>query len=132
MEVENKRAKLGTFRRIVYDLSKGTKKRLRAAGRRVTLWASDIRFIESRFGSGVVSYFVLHRWVFVVNLILALIWFTFVMSLGIADMFQNDNAGWQQFYFNSTSNATVIADPKNAAGILELVSGFFSGAVSES
>lgn len=71
------------------------------------LWASQIRFIESRFGSGIVSYFALYRWNFTLNLLLALIWFAFVILFGILEMFQNDNYGWKAFWYGPNLDAPV-------------------------
>jgi hypothetical protein len=45
----------------------------------LTLWAGHIKEVESHFGTGIVSYFVFLRWVFLVNLLLCLLWIFFVV-----------------------------------------------------
>lgn len=131
MEVENKRAKLGKLKRFIYDLSKSLQRRWHVYSRRFGIWSADIRYIESRFGSGVVSYFILFRWVFVMNIFLGLIWYTFVISFGTADMFFNNLAGWKQFYYyNAPANASLEQLPEYAAPITYLIGDFFSGTVS--
>ena len=83
----------------------------------ISLWIRSIKIIEGRFGTAVASYFVLNRWVFLLNIMLALIWFAFIIVPGIFGMsqkivdrsittnnFQNDS-GIQNItliYYNST------------------------------
>lgn len=111
--MQNRRAKMSKFTRAIYDFSKWFQLKQNYLSRAIGLWASHLRFIESRFGTGIVSYFSLYRWNFVLNLVLALFWIVFVILFGVLEMFRNNNEGWQKFwngpYLNETMDAGTFA-----------------------
>ena len=131
VEVENKRAKLGVVKRFAYDVRRYVHRKRRDVERRSGLWAKDLRLIESRFGSGIVSYFTLFRWIFVMNMVLGFIWFVFVILFGAIDMFSDDYYGWRRFYYYHAKpyNGTVSETLDNSASIRDLLQGLFSGNV---
>jgi hypothetical protein len=104
---------MGRISRAFYDFSKWLTIKQNYIARASGLWASHLRFIESRFGTGIVSYFSLYRWNFVLNLFLGLLWLVFVILFGILDMFRNNNEGWLKFwngpYLNQTMDAGTFA-----------------------
>ncbi|XP_065826226.1 transmembrane channel-like protein 7 isoform X2 [Oscarella lobularis] len=57
------------------------------------LWWKHLKQVESYFGTGVVSYFIFLRWVFLVNVLLASLWFFFVFipQVVISDSVTNVN-----------------------------------------
>lgn len=58
----------------------------RTTSYRVQLWISTIKTIQGRFGTAVASYFIVNRWVFLMNITLAMLWFFLVVLQGILDM----------------------------------------------
>ena len=93
-DIDNKRAKMSPVRRFVYDLYKKVQRKRREIKKTYGLWNKHLRFIESRFGTGIVKYFALYRWVFTVNLWISFFWFVFVLVIGLFDMAQDNYAGW--------------------------------------
>jgi hypothetical protein len=53
--------------------------------------------------TGIVSYFALYRWIFLVNLFGALLWLAFVIAWGIAGMFDENHAGLNYMLYGSNS-----------------------------
>eukprot|EP00698_Gefionella_okellyi_P022595 TRINITY_DN7504_c0_g1_i1.p1 TRINITY_DN7504_c0_g1~~TRINITY_DN7504_c0_g1_i1.p1 ORF type:complete len:859 (+),score=192.29 TRINITY_DN7504_c0_g1_i1:51-2579(+) len=73
-----RRADMNCFQRCFHDTRK--KIELHAARRRDTipLWRDSIKTIDGRYGSSVVSFFIYMRWLFLLNFVLMLVWFSLV------------------------------------------------------
>ncbi|KAJ3300989.1 Transmembrane channel-like protein 5, partial [Gonapodya sp. JEL0774] len=82
----NERAGLSRFGLLLYDLRNWISKRRRNPSV-IQIWVHQLKTVEGRFGSGISSYFVLHRWSFLLNVFLSFVWLVFVLSIGVASMF---------------------------------------------
>lgn len=107
------------YQRWLYDVKKFTTKSYKEIRNRIGIWRTELRFIESRYGTGVVTYFSLFRWVYVLDIFLAIIWYIFVILFGILEMSSNDNRGWKEFM--QTNNGTGVLATS------DLVQQLFSG-----
>jgi hypothetical protein len=128
--------------RKTYDLGRELNNWRRNFRRKAGIWATDLRLIESRFGSGIVSYFVLLRWTFLLNLFVGTLWIIFVIIFGLIEMFLDGGRGWKVFAFASQSNDSTPASvffqyyhpssplpPSSKLSGGSLVSGIFTGGV---
>lgn len=93
--MENKRAKMGRFQRNFEDLKKNFSLFQSNLQKKAGIWSTSIQEIESKFGLGISSYFILYRWVFVLNCFLAFFWFFFIILWDIIYLSSNNNEGWR-------------------------------------
>ncbi|XP_062508865.1 transmembrane channel-like protein 7 isoform X2 [Corticium candelabrum] len=73
--------RLTRWKEFRYRLSVGWKHfkdRFREWKYHLTFWGGHLKQVESLFGTGVVSYFIFLRWVFLTNVLLGCLWFFFV------------------------------------------------------
>lgn len=98
IRIMNQRAKLSAWKRTKYDIKRWWRRKKREIAKRSLLfWSRRLRFIESRFGSGIVSYFTLFRWLFLLDIGLGIFWLTFIVIFGIIYGFTNNNQAWNEF-----------------------------------
>eukprot|EP00118_Oscarella_pearsei_P018054 m.182734 g.182734 ORF g.182734 m.182734 type:complete len:866 (+) comp39295_c0_seq49:160-2757(+) len=86
-----KRSCWKSFKYAVSVNWKHFKDKLKEAKYIFNLWWSHLKQVESYFGTGIVSYFVFLRWVFLVNVLLASLWFFFVFIPQVAITDANTN-----------------------------------------
>ena len=67
------------------------------------LWKGHMKEVEGHFGTGVVSYFIFLRWLFVMNLILVIFWLSFIVLPQIIWEVNNRSSGT-----STTSLATCV------------------------
>jgi hypothetical protein len=109
LEIDNKRAKMSKFKRIRYDFTKWVHRKEREFSKPIGLWNGYLKFVESRFGAGIASYFSLYRWMFLLNVFFALLWGVFVITFGIVQMGNQNAWGWETFrraHENDNTSAT--------------------------
>lgn len=77
---ENRRAALSRWRLFLYDLQQWWY--LKRTRRRdpVPVWRNAIKAIEGQFGTGMASFFVFLRWLFLLNTVLAAVYLAFVVA----------------------------------------------------
>ena len=56
------------------------------------LWSHHLKEVEGHFGTGVVSYFIFLRWLFLMNLIIFLLWFGLVVAPQVVWVVTTDNS----------------------------------------
>ena len=140
MLIANKRSQMNVLQRFIYDFRTWYQQHSKRFFSKWGIWSSHLRNIESRFGTGIGSYFILYRWTFVMNLFLASIWIAFVMIIGYVQMLQNNGYGVELFwrahqsdgYWNIPnldlmSNATSKLPPKHPLDYGILIQEFLSG-----
>ena len=113
-QTKSERAQLKGIKRWIYDIKRWIRRHPLKKILTVPLWITNIKAIETRFGTGVASYFVLTRWTFLLNLVLASIWFWFIFVEGFLGMFQIQQNG-----------NTLLANLGGGGGFLD----FFTGSV---
>lgn len=107
------------------------------------LWKNSMRSIEGNYGVGIVAYFLFVKWLFILNVLLFVLIFLFIiLPTVLLDMKKDTycpnatiNTCCAHIYFNeSTSNNNVLLDLIQGTGILErtlLFYGFYSNNVLE-
>lgn len=94
---DNLRAELGRCGLLFHDIRRWWE--LKRTRRRdpVPVWRGAIKKIEGQFGSGVASFFVFTRWLFLLNCSMALIWLPLVVIPTAIDF--NRDATTESFSF---------------------------------
>jgi hypothetical protein len=87
LKVANERAKMSRMSLLMYSWKKRFGLFLRKYEHGIIrVWASSLKFIESRFGTGVASYFLISRSLLLLNIILAILWTVTVTGVGLISM----------------------------------------------
>ena len=81
--INNKRAGLSWWGLLKYEITHWGQNK-RKSRLKFPLWLNSVRFIESRFGIGIASYFWLFRWIFIMNLFLGILWAAAIIIPGAA------------------------------------------------
>ncbi|TPX37348.1 hypothetical protein SeMB42_g06923 [Synchytrium endobioticum] len=92
-QTNSKRAQLKGLGRWIYDMKKWMRRHPMKKFFTVPIWISAIKAIENRFGTSIASYFVIARWAFLLNLVLASIWFWFIFVEGFLGMSDSTPVG---------------------------------------
>ncbi|TPX31906.1 hypothetical protein SmJEL517_g04855 [Synchytrium microbalum] len=92
-QTKSERSQLKGIKRYIYDVRRWMRRHPLKKIMTVPIWMKNIKAIETKFGTGIASYFVLARWVFLLNFVLASIWFWFVFVEGFLGMFESVGGG---------------------------------------
>ncbi|KAI3645956.1 hypothetical protein MP228_008884 [Amoeboaphelidium protococcarum] len=93
--IENKRAQMSDAKRRYYEFGQRWRVFWKDAEQLIQLWNKPIKYVESRFGTGIVSYFRLYRWLYLVNVLFGVVWYFFVILFGVLYQAQQKNAGFE-------------------------------------
>ena len=119
VQIANMRRNMNARQLFFYDLKVTWRRRWKAVTN-VGLWDGSIKYIESRYGSGIAGFFVLFRWIMLLNLLFAIVWTAVIVAPAIIGL-------WG---INPATGKQVVQEQFFPVDITWTIQDFFTGGVS--